>query len=73
MNAAQLNSTQLTNFRSNPDSCALLRLFLMLAVLLGAAVALAQTPAVEYVDRSSETGLGYSGQPRNANTVGRAT
>jgi hypothetical protein len=67
----QLNSTQLnsTNFRSNPDPQALFHLFLILAVLVGAAAALAQTPAVEYVDRSSETGLGYSGQPRNANTV----
>ena len=71
MNATQLNSTQLnsTNFRSNPDPRALFHLFLMLTVLLGAASALAQTPTVEYIDRSSETGLQYSGQPRNANTV----
>jgi hypothetical protein len=34
-----------------------------------AATGLAQTPVVEYVDRSSETGLDYTGQPRNASVI----
>jgi len=40
------------------------------AVLLTWALgSLAQTPVVEYVDRSSDVGFSYSGQPRNAMNV----
>lgn len=40
------------------------------AVLLTLSMtALAQSPNVEYIDRSSETGLQYSGQPRNATHI----